>query len=558
MWLTQVVTAALFVNETNTGATTTLNAISAQNSAFKSATIYARNLGNGINSFTGHALEGRMDSSSSSSTIFGGNWGLVESRGGRAAVMGVTSNAFGSYSPGGQTRAGIYGYAENFFNSAASLGSIGVVGTATDSFSQGVHGEGLSAFASGVYGGAFGYLGSNNIDAVYAYVDPTLDASSLGVNAENYVANGVAIRGINAAGNVAGIGTGVLGLTSQSGGYGVRGENSDSSGIGVYGINTATLSSNTGKGVYGITNANGYEAAGVFGFNNAGTGLGAGVYGAYNPSGYGAGVVGVGFGGSFDVNATASDNGVIGTAAGRGVAGYYGPYSIPAAAAGVYGSSSTSGIYAGYFNNISGAGGNGLFVQGSMSCTGTKPATVPTSQGFQKLYATESPELWFEDLGSATLVNGVVTISLDPMFAEVCQIDNTHPIHVFVQEEGESNGLIVIPSGNSFTVKEKNNGQSNINFSYRVMAKRKFYSSQRFGAEVNLPAKVDWNQYKEINVPVNYEQARQYYHMDEVEKLQRDKKPSAQDMQHADKFTAPTRTKGVQPILGLPVKGASK
>lgn len=550
-------TAAIFANHTATGSATTLSALYAQNSAFKSSTIVARNLGNGLNSNTGHAIEARMDSSSGSSTIYGVNFGLVDTRGGRAGVMGVVSNNSSSYYVGGTTRAGIYGYADGFHTSI--LGSIGVVGTATDSFAQGVHGEGLTPFSAGVYGAAFRYLGGDNIDAVYAYVDPTLDALSLGVNAENNVANGVAIRGMNAVAGGTGTGTGVYGLTAQSLGYGVRGENSDSAGIALIGVNTAGNSAKGGIGVYGATKASGAGAAGVYGYNEGGAGNLVGVIGKYNGAIYGTGVVGIGWNGSYNVGITGYDNGVVGTSLGRGVAGYYGPFSAPAAAAGIYGSSDLSGVYAGYFNNITGAAGNGVFVVGSLSCTGAKPATVPTSQGYQKLYATESPELWFEDLGRATLVNGQVTVTLDPMFAEVCQIDEQHTIHVFVQEEGESNGLIVTPGKNSFTVKEKNNGASNISFSYRIMAKRRFYSNQRFGAEVNLPAQPDWSKYKEVNVPVNYQQARQYFNMDEVERAQKEKQAAqTENNERLKPLKAGERKRGVQQMVGLPQKAAVK
>jgi hypothetical protein len=41
--------------------------------------------------------------------------------------------------------------------------------------------------------------------------------------------------------------------------------------------------------------------------------------------------------------------------------------------------------------------------------------------------------------------------------------------------------LIVITNDKSFTVKEKNNGKSNIKFSYRIVAKRENFQDHRFG-----------------------------------------------------------------------------
>jgi hypothetical protein len=140
---------------------------------------------------------------------------------------------------------------------------------------------------------------------------------------------------------------------------------------------------------------------------------------------------------------------------------------------GVYGYNPDSDGYAGYFD------GNLTMVNG------TKNASVPTSKGNQLMYSMESPEIWFEDFGSGQLNNGEVHITLDEMFLETVYIDDEHPMHVFVQEQGESNGLYVIPDadGRGFTVKERAGGTGNIKFSYRIIAKRRFFQDHRFGVD---------------------------------------------------------------------------
>lgn len=116
-----------------------------------------------------------------------------------------------------------------------------------------------------------------------------------------------------------------------------------------------------------------------------------------------------------------------------------------------------------------------------MIANGTKSESVPTSKGNQLLYVTEAPEVWFEDLGGGKLVNGEAVIQLDPLFLETVVIDEAHPMRVFIQMEGESEEVYVIKGTSSFTVKERNNGASNADFSYRIMAKRIHFQDHRFG-----------------------------------------------------------------------------
>jgi hypothetical protein len=58
---------------------------------------------------------------------------------------------------------------------------------------------------------------------------------------------------------------------------------------------------------------------------------------------------------------------------------------------------------------------------------------------------------------------------------------------VFIQEQGETEGLYVIIDGSGFTVKEKHGGSSNCRFSFRVLAKRRNYQDHRFGVDAMQP-----------------------------------------------------------------------
>lgn len=212
---------------------------------------------------------------------------------------------------------------------------------------------------------------------------------------------------------------------------------------GVLGTNTSTLVS-PGAFAYGVTGnvANGnLYSAGVAGYNGSLTG-GLGVYG-------------------------------------RGYTGVLGMTSINAAtAAGVYGSA--VGIaYSGYFN-----GGAGLYVNGDQTATGVKSAAVPVADGWRKLYCEEAAEVYFTDYGSARLSGGRAHIELDPIFLQTVTIDDAHPLMVFVEPNGETNGTYVEKHATGFDVIERAGGASNAPFDYRIVARRKGYESLRLGVTI--------------------------------------------------------------------------
>lgn len=242
-------------------------------------------------------------------------------------------------------------------------------------------------------------------------------------------------------------------------------------GAGVLGNYNGTNTSNTRAGVFGVcsTTAAAAGGAGVNGNNAITSGnQRMGVLGTYNGTAFGIGVHGIAFGGG--IIAGNNDVAVVGWRA-------------------------NNANYSGYFN------GNHVIANG------TKSASVPTSKGNQLLYVTEAPEVWFEDLGGGKLINGEAVIQLDPLFLETVVIDEAHPMRVFIQMEGESQEVYVIKGTTSFTVKERNNGTSNADFSYRIMAKRVHFQDHRFGNDpVWGPG--DTRKYSEYATPppVDYEE----------------------------------------------------
>ncbi|WP_143065598.1 hypothetical protein [Flavobacterium urocaniciphilum] len=89
------------------------------------------------------------------------------------------------------------------------------------------------------------------------------------------------------------------------------------------------------------------------------------------------------------------------------------------------------------------------------------------------LHATETPEILFEDFGTGKLVNGEAYITIDKLLSKHIYVDEKHPMKIFIQLEGDCNGVFVTEkSTNGFKVKELNNGKSNVSFSWNLVANR--------------------------------------------------------------------------------------
>jgi hypothetical protein len=137
----------------------------------------------------------------------------------------------------------------------------------------------------------------------------------------------------------------------------------------------------------------------------------------------------------------------------------------------------TNGVLMGFWNSITGD----FFTEGESYVEGTKTAVVPTSSyGQRKLYVDESAEVYFFDRGHGQLVNGEVTIQLDPIFLETVTIDVNHTMLVQITLTADCNGVFISDkTATSFTVKELMGGTSNATFDWEVAAKRKGYEDER-------------------------------------------------------------------------------
>jgi hypothetical protein len=109
--------------------------------------------------------------------------------------------------------------------------------------------------------------------------------------------------------------------------------------------------------------------------------------------------------------------------------------------------------------------------------TGTVSEVIPTpNHGRVTLTAPESPEYWYQDYGSANMVNGFVHVDLDPILTEIIIVDADNPLSVFVTPVNmpNFNGITVMnESATGFDLVELNGGQHSGKLRYQLICKPK-------------------------------------------------------------------------------------
>ncbi len=127
-------------------------------------------------------------------------------------------------------------------------------------------------------------------------------------------------------------------------------------------------------------------------------------------------------------------------------------------------------------------------IDGDLSVGGAKNNVVKLDDGRSVLlYALESPDNWFEDFGTVKLENGSAIVKIDPTFAQTTNV--TIPYKVFLTPNGDCRGLYVVnKTADSFEVREIGGGHSNIEFDFRIVARRKGYENVRFAPGAQMPS----------------------------------------------------------------------
>ena len=318
------------------------------------------------------------------------------------------------------------------------------------SSSTGAYGENSSGVGNGVFGnssnvgirgyGAHGSIMESGLDGGYGAV--AWNTTSSGANRTGLLVLGQNLSPVSFANTAAifyGEGFGGAAFTNNSAGTGIAA-------VGNAGTTVYTLSTGSGiaasgnlTGIYGISTAtSGSRHGGYFTMNKAGA---VSPSAADDPVAILAGYNGVDyFGGYFDGNQDNNNN-----AGGNNIGEDYAYIGV------------RSGLTT---YKVIGTGSNSTLVNDS---NGNK----------RVLFSPEAPEILFEDYGTGQLVNGTATITLDPLLSSVIHVSPEHPLKVFIQLEGDCNGVYVSnKTSRGFTVRELQNGRSNVPFSWHIVANR--------------------------------------------------------------------------------------
>lgn len=349
-----------------------------------------------------------------------------------------------------------------------------------DTKSDGIRSYSLSR--NGVVGnGHIGVQGNNQNFRGEEFTD--------GIGVQGNSTSNIGVQG-NSENSIGVEGNGSTGVFGNGQGIGVLGESDE--GVGVIGTSNnsiGVLGSGIKIGVKGYSEDIGIAGKGNTGVEGNGDktgviGLGlicgvrgngtTGVIGIGNKDEFSAGVSGVAEGDSWG-------SGVLGKSTTKFGNGVYG-VCVETKGIGVYGKGSDNGF--------------GVFCSGNLAATGTKSALVPHPDGSHRaFYCMESPQSWFEDFGIGELDRGTATVHLDQDFSMMV---NTDSYHVFLTPEGDSNGLYISKkTPTSFEVREQQGGSNSLNFSYRVVAKRKDVSVSRF-EKMTLPMEEMFGNNKDV------------------------------------------------------------
>lgn len=448
-------------------------------------------------------------------------------------VVGDASNATGIGAVGSNTST--TGGAVGMQGEAASRNGRGVIGLAN----YGAYQIPNATDAIGVQGQVNGTLASTGqAIGVLGITAPTMTTGDAnGVMGETASASGSGVFGLATSTTGAGLPTGVYGLNNTARAAGIWGGSLNALGTGVIGVGNGgpanTLANGSGGAFSGdnvgmYAQARNTTGATIGAYARAQSSTGTGLIAAGNnvapvnlASGSGGTLVGTAIGG-LGIGLTSS-NGVGLIGAGNNSATIY----TPAQGAGVAGTGTKYGVMGfatttiSTANNSSGSNGNNASAGGYFEVlnggtvqawayvgvrdgggvlrkiigTGTVGTIVKDLQeNLVALSSPEAPENLFQDYGAGQLQNGKAHIQLDPILAKNIVVDEQHPLRVFIQLEGDCNGVYVTnKTGHSFDVAELANGTSNTPFTYTVVANRADEvlpdgSISRYSAERFAPA----------------------------------------------------------------------
>lgn len=333
------------------------------------------------------------------------------------------------------------------------------------------------AIAGGEAVGMFGTVKCSSANPCQTYKN-SIGAGVMGINTtSSYSGAAVVGQATQNAYGVSGFSTGNAGVNGYSGNNaGVSGSGNNAGSWGVYGYSNQGQAGVQGQGVngYGVS-AYSSNTDGVYTSSGSGNGLfsiaGSSGVAVYGLGGTGDAVVGAASWGGGVVGVRASNNGDNGTDGdGADMEGsYIGVIARNAAGLGYpLVAADTNGTDLMYVDNA----GNLYYHGGLYHFMKTRDGHVTTAFG------SESASPTIDDNGTAHLVNGVATVTLDPAFAR--SIDQHRAYQVMLTPDGDTRGLFVASkSPNGFVVREVQGGRSSIDFDYHIYAPTLGQAGQR-------------------------------------------------------------------------------
>ena len=148
----------------------------------------------------------------------------------------------------------------------------------------------------------------------------------------------------------------------------------------------------------------------------------------------------------------------------------------------------------GYFEALTYAGTSAAYAYVGTSVgainrkiTGTNAVSeiIPTpNHGRITMTAPESPEYWYQDYGTAEMINGRAHVDIDPILADIVIIDAQNPIRAFFtpQDMLYFNGAAIVnQTATGFDIVELNGGSNNGKVQYQIIVRPKTgYGEGRF------------------------------------------------------------------------------
>jgi len=358
------------------------------------------------------------------------------------------------------------------YNTASGYNALYAGTTGSYNTANGFSAGGIPPDNTKVTGGQNTFLGAQTVPSTGSLNN----ATAIGANAEVGESNALVLGSINGVNNAtASVNVGI-------------GTTTPAYSLDVNGTGRFTTSSTTGFAIDGtVTSSSPSHVFGVYG-NASNSDLGVGVFGQQGSgeSSTGQSLAHTNSAGVWGDGGTTNtgESGIIGTTD-DGTAAVFMNNTSNYAATTVYIQSQNTAPFpfiAGYGSTMATLSTwCDIDSSGNINCTGAKHAVVPVDGGTRMvaLSAIESPKNWFEDFGSAQLVNGSAVVALDPTFIQT--VDSEQDYKVFPVPNGDCKGLYVTnKTATSFEVRELGGGTSSVSFDYRITALRKNYENVRF------------------------------------------------------------------------------